>query len=64
MKNSTRFVTAKLLSLVLLVVILAALTPLFLQSDNAMHAQAPVSAVSDAPALTVVSASSTAVELS
>ena len=64
MKNRTRFVTAKLLSLVLLVVILAALTPLFLQSDNATHAQAPVSAVSEPPALIVVSASTTAVELS
>ena len=64
MKNRTRTVTSKHVSLVLLVVILAALTPLFLQSDNTAHAQAAVSAVSDAPALTVVSASSTAVELS
>ena len=64
MNFRTRILTARPSRIIFLVVILAALTPLFLQTENETHAQTQTSAVSDAPALKVVSASATAVELS
>ena len=64
MNFRTRILTARPSRIIFLVVILAALTPLFLQTENETHAQTGTSAVSDAPALKVVSASASAVELS
>ena len=64
MNFRTRILTARPSRIIFLVVILAALTPLFLQTENETHAQTGTSAVADAPALKVVSASASAVELS
>ena len=64
MKNRTRILTVKARRILLLVAILAAVAALSLQPDSATYAQTEPSEVADAPALTVVSAGATAVELS
>ena len=64
MKNRTRMLIARPRRILLLVAILAVIAALSFQTDSATYAQTESSAVSDAPALTVVSASASAVELS
>ena len=64
MKHRARIQTVKPLSILLLVAILAALTPLSFHTDSVTFAQTESSTGLDAPTLRVVSASATEVELS
>ncbi len=67
MNGATRILTVHARNILLLVAVLVALVPLSLRTDNAVYAQSDptfLSSVSDAPTISVVSASATAVELS
>ncbi len=64
MKGGTCMRTLKARRIFLLIAFAAALTPLSLLIDRGTHAQSPSSEVTDAPELSVDSASSTSVELS
>ena len=67
MNGATLILTVHARNILLLVAVLVALVPLSLRTDNAVYAQSDptfLSSVSDAPTISVVSASAIAVELS